>query len=472
MKPNRAGRAAVIYVTFAGIQRSVAFILLPFISHALTPGEYGAAATLVATSLLLTTLLAAPLEQLVFRFAARGEVEQHGELTAIFRYVFMVLPAVGLVTAGVVWTFQWDILGIDHRAWAVEFIAASVTPAATYFALPVVRAQHLLRRFIAISGTTIVAAAVSKIAFIVVGDMGLMGWALSDLITNMLALVVALAVVERPRHAITSRDVRSALRFAIPLIPHRASFWALTFIARPAMAATMTLTALGVFSFAQNLTSVAAIVLAEINRAVLPNYSREKFPAPGPHTQRIASVQVALALVVPAGVGASIALLGPYVFDSAYDASIGVCAVLILGHVAYGLYAIPMNYVVQTAGKPGLSWIASVVGAAVVLSSILLLGRNYGVYAVAWGNVAGYVVMAVLAFVLVRYLRLDVDWRAIFTHPTGLAIGVVALALAFAALTAEPQSLMAVGLAAGSISLCFASGYPLVRELLSARDAR
>jgi hypothetical protein len=45
----------------AGLQRGVSLLILPFITHAMSPVEFGAASMLTAASLLLTAVVAAPL---------------------------------------------------------------------------------------------------------------------------------------------------------------------------------------------------------------------------------------------------------------------------------------------------------------------------------------------------------------------------------------------------------------------------
>ena len=91
---SRTGRAAATYLLLAGLQRGVLLLILPFISHAMSPAEYGAASTLTAVGLLLVALIAAPLESLMFRTVARQDEETPAILRVAGTYCYFILPLI------------------------------------------------------------------------------------------------------------------------------------------------------------------------------------------------------------------------------------------------------------------------------------------------------------------------------------------------------------------------------------------
>lgn len=454
---GKTGHAASVYILLAGLQRGMPLIILPFISQVMPPAEYGKASMLTASSLLLTTVLAQPLDSLVFRSAARNDDASPAMLRLTCLYCYAFIPSVGLLSAGTVALLIPDFLGVNGHIWAIELAAVGFLPAMTCFALPVVQATQDLRRFACLASTSIFFMAASKIALVIVWPLGVTGWVISDLISGIASASVALLLVRPMRAAITSTHVRSALRFAVPLVPHKASFWAIASLSRPVMAAVSTLTQVGLLSLGWNIASVANLVLSEINRASMPQYSRESFPAPSNATLVTVRVQLALALAVPAVVGSFVALLGQLVFPPSYWPAFAVVGILLIGQASYGLYLVPANYQVQTAGSTKPVAFASSAGAALMLVLLLMVGRSHGAIGAACAITIGFASMLLIALLLSHLLKLDVRWKSWGRCWPELASGGTALAVSVAAVSSP----------VGSTSGMFLGGFTLVMVVAS-----
>ncbi len=433
----------------ATLQRGISFLILPFLSHAMSPVEFGAASTLTATALLVTAVVGAPLIQLVIRAAARGDEDGPALLRIAGIYCYFVLPIAVAVAGALVALFVPEVLGVNGTIWGIELLAIGFQPAASIYALWVAQAREDLARFAWLSSTTVLATAASKIVLVVILELGVLGWVLSDLISAVLSAIVAVLLVRLPHARITSDHARAVLRFALPLIPHSASIWALNSLSRPAMAAVSSLEQVGLLAFGLNLASVAGLVLGEINRAVLPRYSRENFRAPSHETLAPVRWQLVSAFVIPAIIGSTVAVAGPLIIADAYWPSFPLTGTLLISQAAYGLYLIPMNYLTQTAGLPKYSPLASGGGAVLILVAILLLGHKYGAAGVAYITVVGYVIMAVLALMLVRGLRLDIAWNSWLTDWPAILFGALALICGIVALS-EPVGSSAVWIFVGT----------------------
>jgi len=418
----------------ASLQRGISFVILPFVSHAMSPDEFGAASTLTATALFVTAVVGTPLIQLIIRAAARGEEDGPALLRLMGTYCYFLLPVTVALVAVAVALFMPPVLGVSGPIWAIELLAIGLQPAASVYALWVSQAREDLVRFAWLSSTSIVATAASKLLLVVLLELGVLGWVLSDLISAILSAVLALMLVRLPRAQVTREHLRSVLKFTLPLVPHTASLWAVTSLSRPAMAAVSSLDQVGLLAFGTNLAMIAGLVMAETNRAVLPRYSREVFPAPTHETLMPVRWQLVTAFVVPAIIGVGIALIGPLIFADAYWPSFALTGILLISQAAYGIYLIPMNFLTQSAGLPKYSPLASGAGAALILVLILLLGHRYGALGVAYITLAGYATMAFLAMILVVITKLDIawnswlrDWPAVFLGAVALAAGVFAL---------------------------------------------
>ena len=440
----------------ASLQRGISFVILPFVSHAMSPDEFGAASTLTATALFVTAVVGTPLIQLIIRAAARGEEDGPALLRLMGTYCYFLLPITVALVAAAVALFMPPVLGVSGPIWAIELLAIGLQPAASVYALWVSQAREDLVRFAWLSSTSIVATAASKLLLVVLLELGVLGWVLSDLISAILSAVLALMLVRLPRAQVTREHLRSVLKFTLPLVPHTASLWAVTSLSRPAMAAVSSLDQVGLLAFGTNLAMIAGLVMAETNRAVLPRYSREVFPAPTHETLMPVRWQLVTAFVVPAIIGIGIALIGPLIFADAYWPSFALTGILLISQAAYGIYLIPMNFLTQSAGLPKYSPLASGAGAALILVLILLLGHRYGALGVAYITLAGYATMAFLAMILVVITKLDIAWNSWLRDWPAVFLGVVALAAGVFALSAPVGS--SVVLTWAVVALIFSLG--------------
>ncbi len=428
-------------------------MILPFISHSMSPSEFGAASMLTASALLVTAIVAQPLVQLIIRAAARGEDDGPALLRVMGLYCYVVLPvAVGLVAAGLA-LFVPQFLGVTGHIWTIELLAIGFQPAASVFGLWVAQAREDLRRFVWLSSTSVLVTAISKLVMVVGLNMGIAGWVLSDLISAIISALLAFSLIRIPRAQVRSEHIRYTLRFSLPLVPHSASLWALASLSRPAMAAVSSLEQVGLLSFGLQLAQIAGLILTETNRAVLPGYSRETFPAPTARTLGPVRWQLLAALSVPAFVGCGVAMAGQWIFAETYWSSFFLTGILLVGQAAFGLYLIPMNYLTQTAGLPKYSSLASGAGATLILLAILVLGRTYGAVGVAYATSAGYFAMAAVAMLLTWTHGLEVNWRSWLFGWRELLIASVALACAIAGLVAPVGSTTSWSMSGVSLTL-------------------
>lgn len=451
---GRTAGAAATYVLLAGLQRGVSLLILPLITHSISPEDYGAASVLATTSLLLTSIIATPLTQVIIRAAARPEKDGHAWLRVAGIYCYYIVPLVISLLAVSFALLVPELLGVSGLLWGIELVAIGFQPAASTFALWVTQAREDLGRFVWLSSTSVLATAGSKLILVVGLHLGVLGWVLSDLLSALVSAALACVLVRVPRVKLEFPHIRYVVNFTLPLIPHSASLWILTSISRPLMAMVSPLEQVGFFSFALNLASVATLILAESNRAVLPRYAREALNAPTSETLNPVKWQFIAAFIVPTCIGGVIALVGNIIFAKSYWPAFSITGILLIGQVAYGLYLIPMNYLTQTAGLPRYSAFASGAGAVIITGSVLAWGRSEGAVGVAYATAAAYLAMTGVAFLLTVIHKLDISWRAWLPNLREFSLASIAFALSVGALLSPIGSPGRVALAA----ICLSTG--------------
>jgi len=432
---GKTGRAATTYIVLAALNRAVAMLILPFVSHAITPAELGAATTVGATSLFVVALLATPLDSLVVYAAPRDGEEPQALLRFVGLYCQFFIPALMIIVAAIFAVFVPELLGISGKIWAIELVSIGMVPAMSVFALPYVKVTQNLRKFVALALTSVLVLAISKLVLVVGLHLGVLGWVISDLISTTSAAMMALLLVHLPRARISTVHLKKAAGFALPIIPHTLSLWAITSLSRPALALVSNLQQVGYLAIGMTVSSGSMIFVGELNRSVQPRFSQETFPAPTAKTFTPVRLLMIAATAVPAAAGCVMVLLGPWIFAEPFWPAFKLSGILLAGQAIYGFYAISLNYLVLTAGITKFNAVATGSGALVVITVAFLLGARYGALGVAYGMAAGYLTMAVVAVFLTKVAGLDIRpsawrscWPEIILPAAALAVVVLALA--------------------------------------------
>ncbi len=413
-----------------------------------------------AASFLIVSALASPLETQIMYSAPRGDKQGLALLRVCGLYCYLVLPVFASVPAAIMAGFVTSFLGVPGNIWAIEILAMGFLPAMGVFALGMVRASQDLRRFVWLAANSLVVFSAAKLILVVLWRWGMLGWALSDLITAVTGYIMAVSLVRIPAARIHRRDVRSVVAFTAPIIPNTVSFWAITSLSRPLLARVSTLAEVGFLSVGLTVSTAVTVFILETNRAVQPRYSQETFPAPTEKTLMPVRWQIVLALAIPAVAGGVFALVGQWIFPEPYWLAFPLTGVLLIGQAAYGLYPIAMNYLILTAGFSKLSSISSTSGAVVILISILAVAGSYGATGVAYATTAGFCAMVAVSFALTKVAKLEIKWSSWFKYwPQILPMG-IALLLAEEALASPVGSTTSRVLASVCLAIVVCVGAP------------
>lgn len=426
---SSAGRAALIYVAIGALQRSLAILLLPFITRLMSPAEYGLITIAVTTTSLIGTLFASAVEAVLYRaLAAQGA--RGGQIMRWSRTYLVVLLPIACCAAGggLIVAFPSNMVAY---VWALEIAAAGLVGALSSYALPLMRGRNRLAAFATLALAWMISSATLKIVLLLSGLPSALGWAVGDFIGGLVAWSSAL-IFARPNTLTIGKPtdanielpttIVGLIRASLPLVPHRASFWALSTLSRPLLGLFVSNAGVGIFALAVNIGSIGVMLLGELNRSFLIEYSRESLPAPTRKTQGLARMQLLIAISGPAIVAAGAVAIGPLLVTEQYYPSMALSAPIMLGCVFYGLFVVPTNYLVQTAGKYKWGSIGSFTGAVVIFVGTVIGGLIGNLWIVAAATTLGYAAMAAAGFAALRFAGVQVDWRKLRLPAKALSI--------------------------------------------------
>jgi O-antigen/teichoic acid export membrane protein len=395
-----AVRSGAVYAVAAACQRGLNFLLLPLYTHVLAPAEYGRLSVLLAIAAAAIICLSFGMDTAFFRtyFALRSDPDGQQRFVTTAWAFLIVVPPVGAAALALV---AAPFLSGRHLASPLEvllalagaalFVSATVVPSA------LLRAEERLIDYLLLTAVAAGTGAGFTFIAVVVLKTGVAGWLVAGIASNVITLLFAiLRIPFRPRTGVDRRLVRGALRLGLPLVPHLLSHWGLGIGTRVILAGIVTTASVGIYSLASNLALPVAILLTGLATGFMPTYARAAHDAAElAALPRMITVQFLLVMTITI-VGM---LLGPiavhYVAPTEYGGAAELVPWLALGNGLLGLYFMPMNAVVLTAGRTRKVWAVTVCAATVTLLSLPVLVPALGLIGAAVATTVGYLVLLV-----------------------------------------------------------------------------
>jgi O-antigen/teichoic acid export membrane protein len=407
------------YALANAAQRALAFILLPLYTTVLSSSEYGRLGLLLTLQAGTVVIFSAGMENGMIRQFFQLE----GDPTAQRRFVittwnFLAVASLGLaaVVALLLFAFIPSTPAFNPSEGALAVIGAATFVGATVVPLTVLRIEQRLKDYMTLTAVTGISSSVLAILFVVVLRLGVSGWIGAVLLANAVTLIAGLFIIPWGRVGTSDREgLRAALKLGIPLVPHGAAGWSLQLADRIILASLVTVSSLGVYTLAANLSLPALVLLQGLNLGFLPSYARTRNRAHAVlELRNTVSLQVVLTLLV----GCLVALLGPPVvslLSNAYAGATSSVPWIVLGYVFLGIYMIPMNFISMVVGRTTFVWTLTLTAAAINIGTIYLLVPRYGIVGAAEASAIGYFALLVLvaAYAWAIKIKAPIDWGKI-----------------------------------------------------------
>jgi O-antigen/teichoic acid export membrane protein len=452
------------YALANAAQRALAFVLLPVYTAVLSSAEYGRLGLLLTLQAGAVVVFTAGMENGLIRqfFQIEGDPEaQRRFVVTAWNFLAVASLALAAAIALLLLAFAPHTPAFDPAEGALAVIGAATFVGATVVPLTVLRIEQRLRDYMVLITVTGISTSVLSILFVVVLRFGVAGWIGAVLLANALTLIAAIFIIPWGRISSADRDgLRASLKIGLPLVPHAAAGWSLQLADRIILASLVSVSSLGVYTLAANLSLPTLVLLQGLNLGFLPSYARTRNQADAVRQLRnTISLQIVLTLMV----GCLVALLAPPVvslLSNAYAGAASSVSWIVLGYVFLGIYLVPMNFISMVVGRTTFVWIFTFIAAATNIWTIYLLVPKYGILGAAEASAIGYLVLVILISAYAKAIRINatIDWKrvvpmtvdAMVTYAIGTALlpasGLAALALRALLLVTLPFTL---ALAAG-----------------------
>lgn len=391
---DKSGRATLIYVGLSLGQRAVSFVLIPFLTTALTTSIYGVISTLTSLAALLAVVFGLSLEIFVLRRAVLSPGSKGPADYAVAWYLRIITPLVG-ICVGLLFA-STGVGAFGAPGWALGGVVCGSALQASLLshALPALRGRERLGRFAALSFINIGSQAGLTIGLVVVARLGLEGWVLTNVLAGAACWATSM-VLSRPTLGRTSwRRMAEPLALTAPLLPHQVLMWALAFVDRVIMISIAGPSSTGIYSLAYQASTVGGMAFTEFNRALMPRYARlgdnpQSRPIRSLVSEHLGTILALTGLALPL-----IPILGHHVFHGPFAAATTYVGPLLISQLIYGAYGVPTNLLTLAVGNSRRMWQASGLGALSNVALNFALIPDLGIWGGVIANIAAYGLMA------------------------------------------------------------------------------
>ena len=272
-KIKRLGAETIVYGIMTVIGRFLTFLLVPFYTHILEPGEYGIVAYLFSLIAFSTIFFSYGMESAYFKYASTQEI---GTQKQNFSTPFLSLFITSILFSSLLSVFNGEISSIAgfgesgsrlivFAAWILCFDTIALVPFAS------LRLRHKPGLFTAVKLANIIINVTLNVVFLAFLGMGVEGVFLAGLIASGSTLLLLIPVSWKFLGLSFSPELwKSLLKFGIPYVPAGVAAIALQVIDRPLLRMLTDDATVGIYQANYRLGIVIMLLVTTFDYAYRP----------------------------------------------------------------------------------------------------------------------------------------------------------------------------------------------------------
>lgn len=415
--------------------RFLTFILVPFYTNVLLPGDYGIVSYLYALIAFISVVYSYGMESAYFRFSSSLE---HGTAKENFSTPFLSLVVSSLVFSVALFVLRDSIssmiglpaqfqMVIPCTAGMLAFDAIAIIPFAA------LRMEREAAHFALIKILNIAMNVGLNIYFLTSLSMGVEGVFLSGVISSGLTILLLLPTIgKRFVLSLNNRLEWSLLKFALPIVPAALAGMVMQVLDRPILRALTDDATVGIYQANYRLGIFMMLVVSMYDYAWRPFYFAV---AKDPDAKEIFSRVLTYLVLVMASLFLLLTLFienivkfelfGWHLIHPDYWGGLGIVPVVLLGYLFLGI-STNLSAGLYITKKTHLVPVSTFVGAGInILANYLLIPR-VGMLGAAWATLLAYVGMTVTVFVIVQR-KYPIRYEAARLLKIGIAVVVILL---------------------------------------------
>lgn len=414
---RRLSAATANYGLGSVLPQILGFVLIPVYTRVLSSNDYGIADLTSAVGALLFVVLRLGMGGSITRFYYEQDNER-----SVSEYISTVLYFLTAWSIGVgllvtlIGDTVWRVFepGVAFYPYVVIGIWTAVLGVPADALRRVLQVREMSRQHSILTVSSAFLSLGLTVVFVLFLRMGVIGMLLASLIRAAVVYVVTWILLRKDLVlTIQWQNLRSSLRYGLPMVPHHFFGWLQTLSDRLFLAHYSTLTAVGLYGMGFRIVLPLRILLDAFGLAWSPLYFSQKKKlgdASAAPLGRLTTLALLALLFVAVSTVAlardAIVLLLP----ERYHASHTVVPALVSATVAMAVLKliVPALYY---AKRTGLAAMASCAAAAANIVFCLMFVPRYGAIGAAWSScLSSTISLAVAAYCVFRVARPTYEW--------------------------------------------------------------
>lgn len=265
-------RNSFVYVFCDGINKAIPFLLLPFITHYLTPSDYGIITNFTVYVQILSvfcfTCTVGAVPVMFYKLDKEG-LKRYVSSIILLNTLSQLLCSVIAVSASF-WIEKSLNLSFPFQLSAIVTVWFS---GITYVNMVLWRCEEKPLAFGVYQISQSALNALTTILFVILMLLGWQGRIYSMILATVVFGLISIVVLIRRGYlsfAIDKRFVKQTLLFALPLVPHALSFWFKGGLDKVMLTNMVGLSSNGLYSVALTWGSIVTMFLTAFNNAYAP----------------------------------------------------------------------------------------------------------------------------------------------------------------------------------------------------------
>ena len=417
---------SVVFTLVMILQTGISFVLIPVYTAYLTPADYGILSIATAIGNLLAILYLQSLEGVFTRFYVDftddGRRRRFYGAVWLFHLAFVAALSAMLEVIGHTGVLA-EHLPIPYDPY-IRYVVWTAFITTTTLLLP--RALFIIReetwKYAALNLGLFVASTAAIVWFVVARREGAAGSLKGTLFATAVIAIPALGILARNiRPAWDLANVKGSLKFALPLVPHLLSLWALDLVDRLILRRYVPLEDIGIYTLGYQIGSIPQLVAYAFSTAIAPFYYKtaaageQGLPVLANLAAYYVAVVVWVGVVTVAAGGDLIAVMAEH---PAYTDAYRVIPWVALGSCIRAFYFVFVTALYYTKSINALPLVSAIAAGLNIALNFIAIPR-FGYVAAAVTTATTFAVQAALMCVFARRaLPISYDW----TRLAGLSV--------------------------------------------------
>ncbi len=400
---KRLGAETIVYGIMTVTGRFLTFLLVPFYTNYLEPGEYGIVAYLFSLIAFLTIFFSYGMESAYFKYASTGEI---GTKKQNFSTPFFSLVITSILFSSLLSLLSADVTAIAGfgetsrqliimAAWILCFDTIALVPFAA------LRLQHRAGMFAVVKLINIIINVTLNVIFIAVFGFGVEGVFLAGLIASASTLLILIPLSWGLLALTFSMDLwKQLLKFGIPYVPAGVATIALQVIDRPILRMLTDDATVGIYQANYRLGIVIMLMVTTFDYAYRPFFlNNARQPDAKEMFARIATYFYGLMLFIWIVVTVfihdivSIRVGDSFLIHPDYWEGLSIIPVVMIAYVFTGWVTLLMPGIFIEKKTQYLPLITGVAAAANIITNFMLI-PVYGIMGAALATLVSFAVNA------------------------------------------------------------------------------